>query len=128
MFDVTRDAIEAAFAAAIADGLDSGRPPPAGLLDVALACGMPELRPRRMTVRDWLKQVDLDGSIARLTAGEREELVTASAAWPGRYLDVEVWSEGTAVIQEMLERASPETSSARQSGAGWKSGGTTGRG
>ena len=103
LFDVPRDAFEAAIAAAIAEGLESGRPPPAGLIDVVRACGLRDLRPRTMTARDWLEEVDPEGHIARLPAPERDELVEASAAWPERYPEVEAWSEGTAVMQQALE-------------------------
>ena len=39
LFDVLRDAIEARVSATIAEGLEYGRRPPAGLIDVARACG-----------------------------------------------------------------------------------------
>ncbi len=103
LFDVSREVFEAGLSAAIAAGLAAGRPPPAGLIDVALACGMVELRPRPMTALDWLRCVDPDGETARLTAAERDALVEASADWPMRYLDVEYWSEGTAMMQDVLE-------------------------
>ena len=103
MFDVSRDAFAAGLATAVAEGLASGRPPPAGLIDVARACGLPELRPWPMTAQDWLQEVDPEGDIARLTAAEREELVEASGVWPERYLDVQSWSEGTAVMQDALD-------------------------
>ena len=103
LFDVSRDVFETGLSAAIADGLAAGRPPPAGLIDVALACGMLELRPRPMTALDWLRCVDPDSETARLTAAERDALVEASADWPMRYLDIEYWSEGTAMMQDVLE-------------------------
>ena len=103
LFDVSRDVFEAGLSAAIAEGLVSGRPPPAGLIDVASACGLSELRPRPMTAQEWMRRVDPDGEIARSTAAEREALVEASADWPMRYLDIEYWSEGTAMMQEVLE-------------------------
>ena len=103
LLDIPRDAFAAGLAAAIAEGLASGRPPLAGLIDVARACGLLELWPRPMTAQDWFQEVDPEGDIARLTAEEREELVEAIAAWPERYLDVQAWSEGTAVMQEALD-------------------------
>ena len=104
LFDVSRDVFEAGLSAAIAEGLASGRPPPTGLVDVASACGLLELRPRPMTAREWLSCVDPDGEIARATAAEREALVETSADWPMQYLDIEYWSEGTAMMQEVLEK------------------------
>ena len=56
-----------------------------------------------MTAREWLRRVDPNGEIERLTAMEREAVVEASADWPVRHLDIEYWSEGTAMMQEVLE-------------------------
>lgn len=68
LFHVSREVFEAGLSAAIADGLASGRPPSAELIDVALACGLLELRPRPMTTQDWLHCVDPDGETARRSA------------------------------------------------------------
>ena len=95
-------------AAALAEGLASGRPPPAGLVDVALACGMWELRPHAMTAQDWLSELDPDGEIARLPAVVREELIGGSAAWPEDYIVVVGWSEGTAILHEAMQEADGE--------------------
>ena len=103
LFDVPRGAFEAGLGAAIAQGLVSGRPPPTGLIDVARACGLLELRPSAMMAQNWLEEVDAEGKIARLTTAERDELVEASSRWPERYLDVPALSEGTAVMGEALE-------------------------
>ena len=103
LFEVSREVFEAGLASAIAEGLASGRPPPAGLIDIASACGLLELRPRPMTAKEWLNCVDPGGEIAQLAAAEREALVEASADWPMRYPDIEDWSEGTAMMQEVLE-------------------------
>ena len=65
---------------ALAEGLAAERPPAAGLIDVALACGMWELRPRTMTARDWLSELDPNEEIAALPEPVREELIGGSAA------------------------------------------------
>ena len=62
------ETFEEQVAAALAEGLALERPPPAGLVDVALALGMWELRSRAMTAQDWLSELDTDGEIARLPA------------------------------------------------------------
>ena len=46
MIAIPWEAFELQIAAALAEGLASERPPPTGLVDVALACGMWEVRPR----------------------------------------------------------------------------------
>ena len=102
------ETFEEQVAAALAEGLALERPPPAGLVDVALACGMWELRPRAMTAQDWLSELDPDGEIARLPAVVREELIGGSAAWPDDYIVVRGWSEGTAILQEALQEGDDE--------------------
>ena len=92
-------------AVALADGLAAERPPAAGLIDVALACGMWELRPRAMTPVDWLSELDPKEEIAALPEPVREELIGGSAAWRDDYVVVKGWSEGTAVLQEAMEEA-----------------------
>ena len=101
-FELPRESLELLLSAALAEGLEEGRLAPAGLIDVAVAGGLAELRPRPMTVRDWLEELDPDGEIAGLTAADREVLVEESAAWPGRHPAVEAWSEGTAIYREAV--------------------------
>lgn len=104
-FELSREALELLLGAGVADGLDKGRMAPAGLIDVALACGLTELRPRPMTVGDWTGELDGDREISGLGEAEREVLVRESAAWPDRHPAVEAWSEGTALYREALDAA-----------------------
>ena len=96
---------EEQIAVALAEGLAEERPPAAGLIDVALACGMWELRPRAMTAGDWLSELDPNEEIAALPEPVREELIGGSAAWRDDYIVVKGWSEGTAVLQEAMDEA-----------------------
>ena len=81
-------------AAALTEGLALEWSPPAGLVDVALACGMWELRTHAMTVQDWLSELDPDNEIPALPAEVRDELIGGSAVWPDDYIVVRGWSEG----------------------------------
>ena len=99
------ETFEEQVAVALAEGLAAERPPVAGLIDVALACGMWELRPRAMTAGDWLSELDPNEEIAALPEPEREELIGGSAAWRDDYVVVKGWSEGTAVLQEAMDEA-----------------------
>ena len=72
MIETPWETFEEQVAAALAEGLALERPPPAGLVDVALACGMWELRTPAMTARDWLSELDPNGEIAGLPAVVRE--------------------------------------------------------
>ena len=102
--------------AALAEGLDNGRLPPGGLIDVVVAGGLTELRPKPMTVPDWMNELDPDGEIAGLAPPERKLLVEESGAWPERHPAVEAWSEGTAIYRAALrERRSGE----KTEGAFW---------
>ena len=101
-FELPRESLELLLGAALAEGLERGRLAPGGLIDVAVAGGLAELRPRTMTVQDWMEELDPEGEIAGLAAAEREALVEESASWPGRHRAVEAWSEGTAMYREAV--------------------------
>ena len=92
--------------AAIADGLAAGVPPAAGLVEVALACGLTELRPRPMTARAWLAKLDPTGEIERLPEPEREQLIARSARWPADHEILRTWFEGTKEFDEAVKRTS----------------------
>ena len=94
--------MERILAAALADGLSWGRLPPPGLIDVALVGRFTQLRPRPMTARDWLAEVDPEGEIADLEAAELDVLVERSASWHDDHVAVGGWHEGTAVFEDAL--------------------------
>lgn len=101
--DRALDALEPALAAALAEGLAEGKAAPPGLIDVARACGFGALRPQAMTVGDWLARIDPGGEVARLSAGERAELIGRSGSWPRDHHLIDNWFEGTALVDEALE-------------------------
>ena len=103
--ELPRKSFELLLGAAVSEGLQTGRLAPAGLIDVALACGLAELRPRAMTAQDWLDELDPAGGIPALEAAEREDLVEESAAWQDRHPMVEAWSEGTAIYRDARDEA-----------------------
>lgn len=100
------ETFEPVLASAIADGLAAGRPPPPGLIDVALACELGELRPRPMAARDWLTLVDPGGALSGLPAQDRERLVEHSRTWPDDHPLVRTWTEGTMLIEQARNDAS----------------------
>ena len=105
MIEIPWETFEEQVAAALAEGLALERPPAAGLIDVALSCGMRELRPRAMSAREWLSELDPDDGIGALPLPVRQELVGGSAAWPDDYRVVKGWSAGTAILQDAMEEA-----------------------
>ena len=96
------EAFEPVLAFAVADGLAAGRPPPAGLIEVALDCDLGELRPRPMAARDWLTLVDPAGELSGLPARDRERLVERSGSWPDDHALVGTWVEGTMFMEHAL--------------------------
>ena len=84
MIETPWETFEEQVAAALAEGLALERPPPTGLVDVALACGMWELRPPAMTARDWLSELDPNVEIAGLPAVVREGLIGGQRGLAGR--------------------------------------------
>ena len=105
MIEIPWETFQEQVAVALAEGLALESPPAAGLVDVALSCGMWELRPRAMTARDWLSELDPSDEIAGLPSPVGEELVGGSAAWPDDYRVVKGWSGGTAILQDALAEA-----------------------
>ena len=99
------EAFEPVLAFAVADGLAAGRPPPAGMIDVALDCDLGDLRPRPMAARDWLTLVDPAGELSGLPVRDRERLVERSGAWPDNHALVGTWIEGTSLIEHALNDA-----------------------
>ena len=100
------DALHLLLTSAMAEGLADERLPPPGLIDVALACRLGELRPRPMTAVDWLAELDPEGEIAALPAAQREDLIVHSATWPKNYPETKYPAEGTTLYEDALESVS----------------------
>ena len=99
------ETFEPVLAFAVAEGLAAGRPPAAGLIDVALACDLGALRPRPMAARDWLSVVDPEGELAGLPARDRDRLVERSGRWPEDHALVGTWAEGTMLMEPAMNDA-----------------------
>ena len=106
MSEERKEALELMLCAALADGLSAGVSPPAGLIDVALACGLTELRPHPMNARAWLASVDPAGEIASLPEPVRERLIGHSALWSAEHEELATWFEGTKEFDEAVKRTS----------------------
>ena len=105
LIETSWETFEEQVAVSLAEGLAAERPPAVGLIDVALACGMWELRPCAMAAEDWLSELDPNDEIASLPEPVREELVAGSAAWRDDYVVVKGWSEGTTLLLEAMDEA-----------------------
>ena len=71
MIEIEWETFEEQVAVAPAEGLALEQPPAAGLVDVALSCGMWELRPRAVTAPEWLSELDPGDEIATLPSPGR---------------------------------------------------------
>ncbi len=103
MSEERKEAFELMLCVALADGLSADVSPPAGLIDVALACGLTKLRPHPMSARAWLASVDPAGEIASLPEPVRERLVGRSARWPADHEELATWFEGTKEFDEAVK-------------------------
>ena len=102
-FELEPGALEPALAAALADGLAAGVPPPPGLLDVFEACGLEALRPRPTTARDWLGRLDPARAVTGPAADGREELLEGTCDRLREHGFEGYWYESPEFVEEALE-------------------------
>lgn len=90
---VTPALLRRALAAALAEGLEAGRPPPPGLVEVAALCGLADLRPEPRDTAAILAGLGATARLAALPARERGKRVAASRGWWDRHPMVHSWFE-----------------------------------
>ena len=78
--DEMRESERTTGAGEVSEGLAAEQPPAAGLIDVVLASGMWQSRPRAMTAGDWLSELNPSDEIAALPEPVRNDLIGGSAA------------------------------------------------
>ena len=96
------DAFRTVLPAALADGLEHGRPAAPGLFMAVEACGLEPLRPEPMTAEDWLAVVDPEGQVSALPAAERNLLSKESEFWPDDFSIISTWFEDNADVRNIL--------------------------
>ena len=111
--DVPRVYMEQALGIALGEGLEAGLAPVPGLVDVAQACGLDELRPLSASVEAMLELADPEGRVAGLTAQARGRLITASQHWPDAYPVLDSWFEDSDETMAALESARSHTALTR---------------
>ena len=77
--EARKETFELMRSAALADGLPASVPPEPELIDVALECGVTQLRPQPMSARAWLARLEPAGEFASPGEPEREGLIARSA-------------------------------------------------
>ncbi len=111
--DVPRAYMEQALGIALGEGLEAGLAPVPGLVDVAQACGLAELRPLSASVEAMLDLADPEGRFASLTVQARGRLITASEHWPDAYPVLDSWFEDSDETLAALENAKSHTALTR---------------
>ena len=96
------DAFRTVLQAALAEGLEHGRPAAPGLFMAVEACGLEPLRPEPMTAEDWLAVVDPEREVSDLSAAERNQLSKESEFWPDDFSIVSTWFEDNSEVRNIL--------------------------
>ena len=84
-WDVPLDYARQAFAMGLDDGLRSGHPPAAGLVDVAHELALTDLRPFPSNVTDIVGVMEPDGDLASMSPQAKGRLINASEDWEVHY-------------------------------------------
>ncbi|MEX2575736.1 MAG: DUF1186 domain-containing protein [Halofilum sp. (in: g-proteobacteria)] len=104
LWPLGRDAVIAFLATALAENLEQGETPPAGLIDVALTAGLGDLRPEPGGGRDWLRHIESEPRLSELTPQKRGRLINGSAQWFDQLPMLDSWFEDSDAVSEILER------------------------
>ena len=103
-FELEPGALEPALAAALADGLAAGVPPPPGLLDVFEACGLEALRPRPMTAAGLARAGSIPPAQSRAWQRTgRQELLEGTCDRLREHGFEGYWYESPEFVEEALE-------------------------
>jgi yecA family protein len=90
---------------ALADGLDHGLPPAAGLIAIADACGLTGLRPQGRITDELLSALDPVGHLSALSPQARGKLINASEFWPDDHPLTGSWFEDSDASRTVLDTA-----------------------
>jgi hypothetical protein len=113
-FEVPIDYLARTLGVALADGLERGAAPAPGLIDVAQAVGLTELRPGPVGVAGLLALADPEGKVAALTANARGRLIGASRDWPARFPMLASWFEDSDAAAHAIGRAASDAALSRR--------------
>jgi hypothetical protein len=120
-FDISPDALAAALARGLGDGLARGHLPAPGMVDLAQRLGLAALIPAAAETEDILASIGAAEALAGLPAAHRTELVKASADWIELFDQADSWFEDTGTLRAAITRA--RTDKGREA-AVWKHLGT----
>lgn len=87
----------------LAVGLDAGRVPSAGLLEVAEAIGLETCHPSGLTVNDLITILETTIEPGKLAPKAVDQVVESSADWLDRFDFMSSWFENDALVEEVLD-------------------------
>lgn len=97
--------VERALSMALADGLERGLPPAAGLIQIAASCGFTDLRPQPMSSEALLVELACAQELGALSRPARSALVEASETWLDNHDIVQSWFEESDGAHEPFDLA-----------------------
>lgn len=115
--DLSPEALSAALARGLGEGLALGRLPAPGMVDMAEIWGPEALLPTGAGAGDILAAIGAPQALAELSHAQSRALVQASEDWPERFDHLDSWFEDSGPLRETIGRARTETG---QETAVWK--------
>jgi hypothetical protein len=107
--DLPPEALSAALARGLGEGLALGQLPATGMVDMAEIWGPEALLPTGAGARDILAAIGATQVLAELSQAQSRALVQASEDWPERFDHLDSWFEDTGPLREAIGRARTET-------------------
>ena len=103
--DVPVSYLAEALSLAIAEGSARGHAPAPGLIEVATACGLADLRPASSELADIIHAADPQRRVAGLSVQARGRLIMASGDWEDDHTILTSWFEDSDEIFDALDVA-----------------------
>lgn len=113
VIDVDLPTVAEMIGAALGEGLDAGRMPPVGLVDVLDVLPLDALHPVPATLEAWRDRADPGGEVAAMTPQKRGRLIGESRDWPEQFDMLDSWFEDDAGLSEALEACGTRDAAAR---------------
>lgn len=104
-FDISPDTLAEALARGLGEGLEMGRMPAPGSVDLAEILGPDALTPAAGEAEAILEAIGAAGALADLPATRRTALLKASADWADRFDQAGNWFEDTGALRAAIARA-----------------------
>jgi hypothetical protein len=107
--DLPPEALSAALARGLGEGLALGRLPASGMVDMAELLGPEALLPKAAEASDILAAIGAPEALAVLSQARLRALVQDSADWAERFEQLDSWFEDSGPLREAIGRARTET-------------------